>query len=797
MFTETTIKNKSMRVLRRVCAVLLLAVCSVGAMARGVRVWESPASDYFPLSIRMWVDKVEMNDKHTAVSIHFSFPPAQKFTVWKSSLLRAEGKEYKALSATGLTLDEAAVMPESGHIYFTVLFEPLPGDVMSFDCVLPKFTTIENIHDRLQPVDGLSETNWRNTATGDWLIGFADNTVIYDSQLWDIVACKEKKGAYDYTVSNGDRELRIHVGKEKKGLRKITIGDDGEAVSCARITSRYMPHYPVADTRTDFADNNYRTGDSVTIKGWYRNMNEAAWREGKEFKVYVNSLFSREQKSYSTAIDSLGRFTLRVPVENVTSLPLDWGRTFLDLLVEPGETYFLLKDFSNDQTLVMGRDARVQNEIFANGICGGGVYLPHGRDWIAKIGAMNYLNKIDSVVKGEFARIDSIAAAALLSERFRKYYRNDLLINVGFDLMQSQYATENLPVEYEEYVENVLGRLDMPYTVNASYFYSMQRDYVRALEKRHKLDGGSFYTMIIEAEKAGFATIPEADKKIYRHYDERLAALMAKLEVAEDKDKRQLIRDFEEESKTVQTPTASSVEIAERITGEFAPLYKYNKLLHIQDSLGWSQQLRDIALSQQLCMQIDQRRTPLSPKLMEFAGEKIKTPALLEKLRSMQKRYEDLGRKTLNMTSLYSSDDVKGLTEGEQILRKILEPMRGRIVLLDVWGTWCSPCKEALSHSQEEYERLKDYDIVYLYLANGSPDAAWRNVIKEYDVQGDNVVHYNLPAEQQQAVENFLKVSGFPTYRLIDAEGHLLDVNADPRDLDGLERVLKKITGKE
>ena len=58
---------------------------------------------------------------------------------------------------------------------------------------------------------------------------------------------------------------------------------------------------------------------------------------------------------------------------------------------------------------------------------------------------------------------------------------------------------------------------------------------------------------------------------------------------------------------------------------------------------------------------------------------------------------------------------------------------------------------------------------------------------------GDNVVHYNLPDVQQSAVENFLKVNQYPTYRLIDRNGNLLDVNSDPRDLDALENLLKAL----
>jgi hypothetical protein len=83
--------------------------------------------------------------------------------------------------------------------------------------------------------------------------------------------------------------------------------------------------------------------------------------------------------------------------------------------------------------------------------------------------------------------------------------------------------------------------------------------------------------------------------------------------------------------------------------------------------------------------------------------------------------------------------------------------------------------------------------MVFLYLANRSEEGAWKNVIKEYNVLGDNVVHYNLPSDQQSAVENFLNVQFFPTYRLIDRDGQILDVNADPRNLDALARLLEQM----
>ena len=110
-----------------------------------------------------------------------------------------------------------------------------------------------------------------------------------------------------------------------------------------------------------------------------------------------------------------------------------------------------------------------------------------------------------------------------------------------------------------------------------------------------------------------------------------------------------------------------------------------------------------------------------------------------------------------------------------------------------MWGTWCGPCKAQLSHCQEEYERLKDYDVVYLYLANRSSDQGWKNVVKEYQVAGKNVVHYNLPEHQQKAVEEYLGVQGFPTNIVFWRDGKLHTVLDFPLDIEAVAGLLEKM----
>ena len=155
--------------------------------------------------------------------------------------------------------------------------------------------------------------------------------------------------------------------------------------------------------------------------------------------------------------------------------------------------------------------------------------------------------------------------------------------------------------------------------------------------------------------------------------------------------------------------------------------------------------------------------------------------------------YIALANRQLDKLVMKTDEGVAGMTEGKEILKKLLEPYKGKIVLIDVWGTWCGPCTEALKHSQEEYKQLAKYDIQYVYFANRSSKDSWENVIKEYDVTGPNVSHFNLPNEQQSAIERYLKVKSFPTYKLVDPQGNVLDIKVDARNLKELEELIKML----
>ena len=49
-------------------------------------------------------------------------------------------------------------------------------------------------------------------------------------------------------------------------------------------------------------------------------------------------------------------------------------------------------------------------------------------------------------------------------------------------------------------------------------------------------------------------------------------------------------------------------------------------------------------------------------------------------------------------TETLTEATLDSLTDGQEIFRKLILPYRGRVIYIDVWGTWCGPCREEMEH---------------------------------------------------------------------------------------------------
>ena len=104
----------------------------------------------------------------------------------------------------------------------------------------------------------------------------------------------------------------------------------------------------------------------------------------------------------------------------------------------------------------------------------------------------------------------------------------------------------------------------------------------------------------------------------------------------------------------------------------------------------------------------------------------------------------------------------------ENILQTILDKYKGKAVLIDMWATWCGPCRAGHKTMAPLKEELKGRNIKFIYITPpSSPPTTWMGMIK--DIDGD---HYYLTEEQNHYILNHFESSGIPTYAIYDTKGH-------------------------
>jgi thiol-disulfide isomerase/thioredoxin len=107
-----------------------------------------------------------------------------------------------------------------------------------------------------------------------------------------------------------------------------------------------------------------------------------------------------------------------------------------------------------------------------------------------------------------------------------------------------------------------------------------------------------------------------------------------------------------------------------------------------------------------------------------------------------------------------------------------LSDFKGKLVYIDVWATWCGPCKKELPHLKKLEEELRgNPDVVFLSVATDLPkdEQKWKNYIKTNEMKG---VQLFAGGNAKRDIMAPYRIAGIPRFILVGKDGKLITIDA-------------------
>ena len=116
-----------------------------------------------------------------------------------------------------------------------------------------------------------------------------------------------------------------------------------------------------------------------------------------------------------------------------------------------------------------------------------------------------------------------------------------------------------------------------------------------------------------------------------------------------------------------------------------------------------------------------------------------------------------------------------------------LDDLKGKVVLLDFWGTWCPPCVASVPDLRNLYKRYaNEPSFVFISISSDGDEGVWRQFTEK------NKMIWPQYRDQDRRVLRAFGVHAFPSYVLIDHEGIVRRMQTGWQSPASLDEMVKK-----
>ena len=189
----------------------------------------------------------------------------------------------------------------------------------------------------------------------------------------------------------------------------------------------------------------------------------------------------------------------------------------------------------------------------------------------------------------------------------------------------------------------------------------------------------------------------------------------------------------------------------------------------------------------------EEKFVSIKDELTEFynSDKNIDTSIVNSSLKSIDPMLDSY-RRYINADLAMKRDLPKGapsptFTDYENINgeKTSLSDLKGKYVYIDVWATWCGPCKAEIPSLKKVEKKYHGKNIAFVSMSidddrthDGSWEKAnedWRKMVEEKELGGIQIFAPN--GWKSEFVQNY-KINGIPRFILVDPEGNIVSASA-------------------
>lgn len=121
------------------------------------------------------------------------------------------------------------------------------------------------------------------------------------------------------------------------------------------------------------------------------------------------------------------------------------------------------------------------------------------------------------------------------------------------------------------------------------------------------------------------------------------------------------------------------------------------------------------------------------------------------------------------------NQSIQDLEGNEMTVGDVFKKYEGKVILLDVWASWCPDCIKGLPKLKDVQKQFPEVIYLFFSLDREGKESAWKKAIDKYEIEGE---HYWFNSAWKNDFTEYVGLNWIPRYMLIDSDGKIVDYYA-------------------